>query len=92
MHAHIEIYPGKNIDLLHEWSLLQNDTDRLVKLYVTEIDGKLYLALITESTLTPHIGYVTDKSLKELTELSAEQALNLFNKLEKQKGVMPIFS
>jgi hypothetical protein len=81
----LTLYPEKNIKMLIEWELLRGS---LIKLYISEVQGVLYMLLITTNIDLPHIGYRVNKSIKELSKLSKDGALNLYNQLldESIKG------
>jgi len=74
----LPIKPSKNILMLQEWDLLSSENE-LVKLYVSRINRKLNLVLIT--TLTGHIGFPVNRKLEDLCKLTAKQALSLYTDL-----------
>jgi len=79
---------------LMEWGLLKEKDDSLIKLYVSKINKKLFLFLLSKSL--KHTGLEVKSKLSVLVMMSGNEALNLFinllnqsiKELEKLKEVL----
>lgn len=74
-------------NILHEWSVLDEEDINRIKLYIEKTGGKAYLFLLTKLKalgLDNLKGYEITTEIEKLKRLRADEALKFYYKLEKQ--------
>ena len=78
---------NKALNILHEWSVLDEEDTNRIKLYVEQRGSSLHLFLLTKLTalgLNDLKGYEIKTDIEQLKKISADEALKFYYKIEKQ--------